>query len=150
MANDITIRVAENGDLAGLLSLYAHLHNNPMPPASKKLENLWREIMLDSNHNIVVATVSDEIVASCVVVTIPNLTHSQKPYALIENVVTHTEYRKKGYATQVLDYAKNIAANNGCYKIMLMTGSKKEETLRFYERAGYNKNDKTAFIQWLD
>ncbi|ACL20903.1 hypothetical protein Dhaf_2880 [Desulfitobacterium hafniense DCB-2] len=22
--------------------------------------------------------------------------------------------------------------------------------LKFYEQAGYNKNDKTAFIQWLD
>jgi hypothetical protein len=29
------------------------------------------------------------------------------------------------------------------------TGSKLDSTLSFYERAGYNKNDKTAFIQWL-
>lgn len=32
---------------------------------------------------------------------------------------------------------------------MLLTGSKEESTLRFYESAGYNKKDKTAFIQWL-
>jgi hypothetical protein len=35
------------------------------------------------------------------------------------------------------------------YKIMLMTGSKKESTLSFYEKAGYNRSDKTAFIQWI-
>ena len=29
------------------------------------------------------------------------------------------------------------------------TGSKKPETLHFYEKAGYNSSDKTAFIQWL-
>ncbi|HWQ70723.1 MAG TPA: GNAT family N-acetyltransferase, partial [Desulfitobacteriaceae bacterium] len=60
------------------------------------------------------------------------------------------ECRGKGYATQILNYAKRIAVNNRCYKIMLMTGSKKQTTLEFYERSGYNKNDKTAFVQWLN
>jgi len=32
---------------------------------------------------------------------------------------------------------------------MLLTGSKENSTIEFYERAGYNSNDKTAFIQWL-
>lgn len=29
---------------------------------------------------------------------------------------------------------------------MLLTGSKEESTLKFYEQAGYNKNDKTALF----
>ena len=33
--------------------------------------------------------------------------------------------------------------------MMLLTESKKPETLRFYEQAGYNSSDKTAFIQWI-
>jgi len=32
---------------------------------------------------------------------------------------------------------------------MLMTGSKRQSTLRFYERAGYRSDVKTAFLQWL-
>ena len=32
---------------------------------------------------------------------------------------------------------------------MLLTGSKNETTLKFYNKAGYNSLDKTAFIQWL-
>jgi len=31
-----------------------------------------------------------------------------------------------------------------------MTEHLKETTLKFYEGAGYNSSDKTAFIQWLD
>ena len=31
----------------------------------------------------------------------------------------------------------------------VLTGSKKPETLHFYEKAGYNSSDKTAFIQWI-
>jgi ribosomal protein S18 acetylase RimI-like enzyme len=81
---------------------------------------------------------------------IPNLTHNQKPYALIENVITDNNHRNKGYATAVLDFAKEIAIKQNCYKIMLLTGSKKESTLKFYEKAGYNRNDKTALIQWIE
>ena len=43
-----------------------------------------------------------------------------------------------------------IAENTNCYKMMLLTGSKKEETMNFYGNAGYNSTDKTAFIQWLE
>ena len=37
-----------------------------------------------------------------------------------------------------------------CYKMLLATGSKDSEILRFYEKAGYNSGDKTAFVQWLN
>jgi GNAT superfamily N-acetyltransferase len=76
-------------------------------------------------------------------------THGQRPYAIIENVITDENHRKCGLATACLDYAKKIAEQHNCYKIMLMTGSKDDSTLRFYQKAGYNAEDKTAFIQWL-
>ena len=63
--------------------------------------------------------------------------------------MTHGEYRKKGYATVCLQFAKQIAEERNCYKMMLLTGSKKESTLDFYRNAGYNSSDKTAFVQWI-
>ena len=80
---------------------------------------------------------------------IPNLTRNVRPYAFIENVVTHEEYRGKGFAGECLEFARQIAEKENCYKMMLLTGSKKPKTLRFYEKCGYNSSDKTAFIQWL-
>ena len=80
--------------------------------------------------------------ASCVWVIIPNLTRNARPYAFVENVVTHKDFRGKGYA-------KKIAKRANCYKMMLMTGSKNPKTLAFYEQAGYNSLDKTAFVQWI-
>ena len=96
-----------------------------------------------------VCAIDGKIVSSCVCVIIPNLTKNVRPYAFIENVVTHKDYRGKGYATACLSYARQIAEDNDCYKMMLLTGSKEEKTLKFYENAGYNSSDKTAFIQWL-
>ena len=144
------IREIQKADLKPLLALYTQLHDNPMPVFDKKLEHIWDEILLDENHHILVGVVGNAIVSSCVLVVIPNLTQSQRPYALIENIITHAAHRNKGYATQLLHHAAALARKENCYKIMLLTGSKKESTLQFYEQAGFNKNDKTAFVQWLD
>lgn len=143
------IREVKQEELEALLTLYTHLHNNPMPEIDTALYVLWGKMIADQNHHILVGIVDGSIVSSCVLVIVPNLTHAQRPYALIENVVTHLNHRNKGYATAILHAASQMAAAENCYKIMLMTGSKEEKTLKFYERAGFNQTDKTAFIQWL-
>lgn len=145
----MTIREVEEKDLQGLLQLYTQLHDNSMPELNEELYSLWKQILSDHNHHILIGCQEDTIIASCVVIIVPNLTHNQRPYALIENVITDERFRNRGYGTQLLNAAKAIALKENCYKIMIMTGSKKESTLNFYEKAGYNRKDKTAFIQWL-
>ena len=120
-----------------------------MPENSDHLQKTWNRICNDENHHIIVCEINNQIVSSCVCVIIPNLTRNIRPYALIENVVTHTDYRNNGYATACLNYARELAVRSNCYKIMLLTGSKNDSTLNFYKKAGYNCTDKTAFIQWL-
>ena len=143
------IREITSDDFDGLMNLYTQLHDNPIPEKSESNVKLWESVIADTNHHIIVAVEDGRIVSSCVCVIIPNLTHSQRPYALVENVVTDRKYRRRGLTTECLNYAKEIAEKENCYKLMLMTGSKDKSVLDFYERAGYNRNDKTAFIQWI-
>ena len=143
------IREIEPHELDSLLRLYMQLHGNPFPEKTDELRALWHRILKDPDHHIVVAVEEERIVSSCVCVIIPNLTHGQQPYALIENVITDEAFRGKGLATACLNHAREIARSANCYKMMLLTGSKEESTHRFYQRAGYNANDKTAYIQWL-
>ena len=144
------VREAVNKDLNELLELYLHLHENSIPESDTHLEQTWEQIISDPNFHLIVNEVDGKIVSSCVCVIIPNLTRNVRPYAFVENVVTHEEYRKRGYAGECLDYAKHIAEKENCYKMMLITGSKKPETLRFYEKSGYKRGDKTAFVQFLN
>ena len=143
------VREIKENELNKLLELYTHLHELGVPDNSEHLQNTWATICKDKNHHIIVCEMDDKLVSSCVCVIIPNLTRNVRPYAFIENVVTHADYRGKGYATACLNYAKDLAFKADCYKMMLLTGSKSENTLNFYKRAGYNCTDKTAFIQWL-
>ena len=143
------IREAAEGDLNAILELYLFLHEESIPETDDHLKKTWNKIINDPDHHLIVCEIDGKIVSSCVCVIIPNLTRNVRPYAFIENVVTHADYRGNGYAGECLAYAKQIAIRENCYKMMLLTGSSKPETHRFYEKAGFNSTDKTAFIQWL-
>ena len=143
------VREAEQRDLDAILELYLFLHEDSIPEKDEHLRDTWLQIIQDPNHHLIVNEVDGKIVSSCVCVIIPNLTRNIRPYAFVENVVTREDYRGKGYAGECLEFAREIAEKENCYKMMLLTGSKKPETLHFYEKAGYNSSDKTAFIQWL-
>lgn len=144
------VREARQEELPEILALYLFLHEKEIPEDNDQLRRTWKQIMEDENHHLIVCEVDGKLVSSCVCVIIPNLTRNVRPYAFVENVVTHGDYRGKGYATRCLQYAKEIAVAAGCYKMMLLTGSKQQSTLDFYRNAGYNSADKTAFIQWLE
>ena len=143
------IREITNNDFDGLLKLYMELRDNPFPEKDERVMSIWERIVSDKDHHIIVAEEDGCIVASCVCVIIPNLTRGQRPYAFVENVVTSAEYRRKGLAAACLNYARELARKENCYKMMLLTGSKDSGVLGFYEKAGYNSSDKAAFIQWL-
>lgn len=143
------IREINENDFEGLMRLYMQLHGNPFPDRDDKVDEVWQNILKDKNHHIIVAEEDGIIVSSCVCVIIPNLTRGQRPYAFIENVITHEDYRRRGLAAACLKVAGDIARKENCYKMMLLTGAKEEGTLEFYRKCGYNSNDKTAFIRWL-
>lgn len=142
------IREINENDYEGLMSLYLHLHETEIPPY-EMAKSVFEKILADEKYHIIVAEENGMIVSSCTVVIVPNLTRGVRSYARVENVVTLPDYRKKGLATACLARAKEIAIHEGCYNIALLTGSKSESTLKFYENAGYNRTDKTGFVMWL-
>ena len=146
----MVIREAVEKDFDALMQLYLHLHEDHAPALDERAAAVWQGILGDPNHHLIVCKEEGALLSSCVCVIVPNLTRNLRPYALIENVVTRPDHRKRGLASRCLEKAREIAREAGCYKIMLLTGSKDPATHRFYQRAGYNNTDKTAYIQWLD
>jgi ribosomal protein S18 acetylase RimI-like enzyme len=147
---DICVRKAEKGDLEGLLNLYKHLNNVEVPSMSEqRIQDIWTNILNDKTQSVILGTVDGFIAATCVLIIVENLTRNGRPHAVIENVVTHPDYRDFGMGTRVLNEAKRIAEEKRCFKIMLMTGSKDPKVWSFYERNGYTTNDKRAYLMWV-
>ena len=141
----ITVREVAEIELPALLHLYTHLNpNDPPLPLDEAIE-AWK-LMAQPNQCVYGAYLESELVATCTLVVIPNLTRGGRPYALVENVVTHSNHRRCGYGAAVLKHALEAAWGRGCYKVMLLTGSKNEATLRFYENAGFQRGVKTGFV----
>jgi GNAT superfamily N-acetyltransferase len=130
----ITVRLIAHNELPQLLALYQHLNPVDAPlPVQEVLQSMWDKILDAPRLYYIVAIV-------------PNFTRGARPYAIIENVVTHPDYRRQGLGTRVLHYALDLAWQQQCYKVMLLTSSKSEETLHFYKRAGFKSGVKTGFI----
>ncbi|AUW43703.1 GNAT family N-acetyltransferase [Rhizobium leguminosarum] len=141
---DFIIRPAARGDLPGLMMLYRHL--SPTDPVLDEAlaEERFSAILAQPGMTVFIGYAGDVAAATVTSVVAPNLTRSGAPYGLIENVVTHADHRKRGYASAVIRHAIADAWNAGCYKVMLLTGSKNPATLRFYENCGFVQ-DKTGY-----
>lgn len=141
------VRLLNQGELEGLLHLYRYLNpDDPLLTMDEGLRQYGDAILADPDYYYFVIDEDGILVSSCNLTIIKNLTRSARSYALIENVVTHPAYRQRGYGTAVLKKAVQTAKERNCYKVMLMTGRKDENTLSFYEKAGFDKDEKTAFI----
>lgn len=144
MTQAIHVRSATEADLPDLLALYQHLVPGDEAPEPARAAGILRLFLRCPGSAILLAKVGDIPVASSPLAVIPNLTRGGRPYGLIENVVTHADFRKRGLGTRLLDIACEKAWAADCYKIMLMTGSKRPETLAFYRAAGF-ESSKTGF-----
>jgi GNAT superfamily N-acetyltransferase len=144
MVVSLIVRTALRSDLPHLLALYPHLDAADRFPPLDVAERRFEELQKYHGSAIFVGISGGSIIASCTLVVIPNLTRGGQPYGLIENVVTHADYRGRGFGKQMLHAAVAAAWQADCYKVMLMTGSKKPSTLAFYAAAGFEQN-KTGF-----
>lgn len=83
------------------------------------------DILCDKRQHIFIYEDGGQLVFSCVLVLAESLTHTARPYALIDNMITDKNHRGCGYATRFTKHACGLAKEYGCYKVMLMTGAKR-------------------------
>jgi GNAT superfamily N-acetyltransferase len=144
MDEPLTIRPAIAADLPQLLALYRHLDPQDESPSLDLAAERLTELQTYRGSAVLIGLTGNSVVASCTLVVIPNLTRAGRPYGLIENVVTDAAFRGRSYGRQLLHAAVAAAWQADCYKVMLMTGSKRPSTLAFYASAGFEQT-KTGF-----
>lgn len=138
------VRLAVRADLPALLRLYRDLNPDDVALQVEAAEEHFLALERIPGSGVHVGVLNGTPVSTCTLVVIPNLTRGGLPYALIENVVTASQHRGRGYGHATLQHAISSAWDRGCYKVMLLTGSTKPETLAFYLSAGFEQN-KTGF-----
>ena len=146
------IRKAKSTDAYDLKILYFDYLTH-FPPKEEQDMMMWQNLLdkfeKDENMYLLVLEVEGKVVSSVQMAIIESLTHNVRPFAIIENVVTHIDYRNKGYASALLERASEIAREHRCYKVSLETGSNKESTLNFYRNNGFAIDEKHSCLKRL-
>jgi len=128
------IRPANDGDFAGIVDLYSHMHEHDEQAGNPALQRAWADLMNDHRSCLFILEIESLPVSSCVLSVVPNLTRGARPYGIIENVVTRKEYRNKGHAGDLLSYVLTYAWQKDCYKVMLLTGRKDDSVFALYKK----------------
>ena len=145
--SEFTIRSLEHADLDALLSLYTQLHPaDETLPARSEVDRIWRSILSDPAQMYLGGFFEDQLVCACHATVISNLTRGARPYAVIENVVTDSAYRRRGWGASIMRVLIERCWKRGCYKVMLMSAAERGEGHAFYESLGFDATAKQAFV----
>jgi N-acetylglutamate synthase-like GNAT family acetyltransferase len=139
-------REARSGDLGDILRLYRQLQpTDPVLPDGSDTTT-FEQILDSTGLHLFVLELQGVVVATTYLDVIPTLTRSAPPYAVIENVVVDELQRGTGLGKQIMAGTPQAAWSAGCYKAMLMTGSRKPATQSFYRACGFSADEKTAYL----
>ncbi|MEV4494346.1 GNAT family N-acetyltransferase [Micromonospora arborensis] len=139
-------RTARPGDFAQIMRLYRQL--NPDDPVLEDGSDAaaFQQILGTPGLRLFVLELDGVVVATTYLNVVPNLSRSASPYAVIENVVVEESRRGTGLGRRIMADTLQAAWDAGCYKAMLMTGSRTPATHAFYRACGFSPDVKTAYL----
>lgn len=132
------------------MRLYRQLHPRDPVVRDELATEVFAHILGTAGLRLYVLEVDGVVVATTYLNLIPNLTRGAAPYAVIENVVVDADRRGTGLGKEIMAGTLQAAWEAGCYKVMLMTGSRTPATHAFYERCGFTPHEKTAYVAHPD
>jgi ribosomal protein S18 acetylase RimI-like enzyme len=137
-------KVAEKNDLLKIIELYKQLSSSNDDFQLEKINKIWDNI---ENNNIKYFIVKEnsEIIGSCYIAIIPNLTFNGKSIGYIENVITDEKHRRRGIGKRLMEMAVKYAQEEDCYKVVLQSGIRRIEAHKFYESIGFDGKSKKAY-----
>jgi GNAT superfamily N-acetyltransferase len=140
------VRPAEKSDLAALLELYRASEVSPCARPQERAEQIWSEILCRDDLAVFVSTVGGTIVATCMLITAPNLLRLGRRHGFLENVVTHPEFRGLGHGRAVVEAALAAAWAKDCHHVLLQSGRQDPAVHRFYERCGFEPGLRIGYV----
>lgn len=139
------IRRATKGDAGAIANLYREL--NTLSPVSVSPERI-DAVAKSSNTYLLVCDDAGEIIATALVCLCQDVMFDDQPFALIENMVVRTDYKREGIGKSMMDYIEAFCLEQDCSKIMLQTSSGNRSAQDFYTAMGYNPDAKIGFIKY--
>jgi ribosomal protein S18 acetylase RimI-like enzyme len=139
-------RPAQAADLASLLDLYSVAEVSASAEPIERARKIWQEMLSDSGIAVIVSAVGADIVASCMLITAPNLLRGGRRHGFLENVVTHPKFRGLGHGRAVVEAALAEAWIRDCHHVLLQSGRQDPRVHRFYQSIGFKPGIRIGYV----
>jgi GNAT superfamily N-acetyltransferase len=139
-------RLAQTADLASLLDLFRVSEVSSSAEPIERAEQIWRETLSDHGIAVFVSADNAQIVASCMLITAPNLLRSGRRHGFLENVVTHPAFQGQGHGRAVVAAALAEAWTRDCHHVLMQSGRQEPRVHRFYQRCGFEPGLRVGYV----
>jgi GNAT superfamily N-acetyltransferase len=139
-------RLAQAADLASLLQLFRFAEVSSSAEPMQRAERIWLEMLSHDGVAVFVSAVDKRIVATCMLITAPNILRGGQSHGFLENVVTHPEFQGRGHGRAVVEAALAAAWSKNCYHVLLQSGRKDPRVHRFYQRCGFEPGLRVGYV----
>ena len=140
-----TARLASESDLAALLTLF-RVSDVSAAAEPREAADIWSEILSREDLAVFVSDAEGSIVATCMLITAPNLLRGGRRHGFLENVVTHPDFQGRGHGRAVVAAALDDAWAKDCHHVLLQSGRKDPRVHRFYERCGFEPGLRVGYV----
>ena len=130
---NILIRAVKKNDMDAVVELLQLI--SEFKPSKSDFLSIWNSFCDQSQVHSLVAVMDNQIVGYGSIVIETKIRGGKMGH--IEDIVSHSLFRKKGIGKAVVDALFNIAKENGCYKVALQC---KEHNIKFYENCNYEQS----------
>jgi GNAT superfamily N-acetyltransferase len=139
-------RWAREPDLAPLLELFRVSEVSTAAEPLERAADVWRQILSRDDLAVWVSDDAGKIVATCMLITAPNLLRAGRRHGFLENVVTHPEYQGRGHGRAVVAAALADAWRKDCHHVLMQSGRKDPRVHRFYEGCGFVPGLRVGYV----
>lgn len=144
---DYKIRRINESDLEEIANLYMFFWNDRMnlPKMKQKLAELSK----NSNYIFLCAEKEGKVIGTIQGIICEELYGECVPFLVMENFIVHEDYRARGVGRNLLNELEKIGKENNCSQIIFITETDREETVKFYEKVGFNSESHKGFKKSL-
>lgn len=141
MQDNMTIKIATQDDLPGILKLYMHLEEtNAVTLSLSQAKIAFKKISSYPNYCIYVAFKNDLMVGTFSLLMMDMIVHNGATMGIIEAVVVDPEFQGQGIGKGMMRFALEESKKQNCCKIMLSSHLKRKNAHEFYKSLGFKQH----------
>lgn len=148
---ELTFREAGEADLPVLLGLYAQLGEDDGRVLSlPKALAIFQRMQAYPDYRLYLAERGGEAVGTFALLVMDNLGHCGARSAVLEDVVVSSNCRGEGIGKRMMDFARRLCLDKGCYKMTFSSNRNREAAHRFYESLGFRRHGISFYVDYRE